>query len=209
MKKILLIIAFICSAFAVNAQTGVTWNAELGLGASGWVCDGSDNSNALFNPRVGVKIDVPLSGLLSFQTGLYWVSKGASLKEYEDLKTQVNQNYFQMPLLAAFHVGTASNFDLVLTVGPYIGYGINGKAKIDAGDYEITWNTFDDIKFETPSETAYVWQGLRRFDAGLQAGLGFDFEDWTAGINGEVSLCRIYSDGPRNVGFYASIAYKF
>ncbi len=208
MKKLFLIIAFICSVWGLNAQTGITWNAELGLGASGWVGNGSSNSKALFNQRVGVKIDVPLSGLVSFQTGLYWASKGASFKE-EGVKTTVNQNYYQMPLLAAFHIGTLSNFDLLLTAGPYFAYGVNGKSEIDNGAYEITWNTFDDIKVETPTEQMYEWQGLKRFDAGIQVGLGFDFEKWTVGINGEIGLCRVWNDGPRNAGFFGSVAYKF
>ncbi|WP_300726824.1 porin family protein [uncultured Bacteroides sp.] len=228
MKKLILLIALVCSVMCAKAQTGVTWSAELGLGASGWMGNGAGNSNALFNPRVGVKLDIPLSGLLSFQTGLYWVSKGASYKDEvftestdgyhkESSKQKVNQNYFQMPLLAAFHLGTASNFDLVLTVGPYIAYGVSGKTSIEIGDAELTWDTFDDVRMPNElqgllpsSGDGYdTMEGLHRFDAGILAGIGFDFPEWTVGLNAEFGLTRIQSHAPRNIGFFASAAYKF
>ena len=42
---------------------------ELGLGMSTWMGKDAGDSSPLFNQKVGVGIDVPLSGLVSFQTG--------------------------------------------------------------------------------------------------------------------------------------------
>ena len=111
MKKIACIVAGLFVALTMAAQTKVTWSMELGLGMSTWMGKDAGDSSPLFNQKVGVGIDVPLSGLVSFQTGLYWASKGASIDvDYVGANTQnvvdmhVNQNYFEMPLLAAFHV---------------------------------------------------------------------------------------------------------
>ena len=66
MKKLVLILVCAMSALFATAQTKITWNAEVGIGTSMWMGDGSDGSKAIFNPRVGVGIDIPLTGLVSF-----------------------------------------------------------------------------------------------------------------------------------------------
>ena len=70
MKKFLLMMVCLFSMLTVTAQTKVTWSMELGLGMSTWMGKDANGSNPLFNPKVGVGIDVPLTGLVYFQTGL-------------------------------------------------------------------------------------------------------------------------------------------
>lgn len=202
MKKFLLMMVCLFSMLTVTAQTKVTWSMELGLGMSTWMGKDANGSNPLFNPKVGVGIDVPLTGLVSFQTGLSWVSKGASYKE-NGTNITVDQNYFEMPLLAAFHVGTACKFDMVFTAGPYLALGVNGKVSHEIDDVTTSWGTFDDVK-------AQSWNGLKRFDAGLQGGVALDFPKWTVGLDGEFGLCKIASGAaPRNLAFFFTVGYKF
>ena len=202
MKKFLLMMVCLFSMLTVTAQTKVTWSMELGLGMSTWLGKVANGSNPLFNPKVGVGIDVPLTGLVSFQTGLSWVSKGASYKE-NGTDITVDQNYFEMPLLAAFHVGTACKFDMVFTAGPYLALGVNGKVSHEIDDVTTSWGTFDDVK-------AQSWNGLKRFDAGLQGGVALDFPKWTVGLDGEFGLCKIASGAaPRNLAFFFTVGYKF
>lgn len=217
MKKLILLVVCICSIFTATAQTKVTWSMELGLGMSTWMGKNADGSNPLFNTKVGVGLDVPLTGLVSFQTGLAWVSKGASLdadltgadlgmgSEIGVFDAHVNQNYFEMPLLAAFHVGTASNFDMVFTVGPYLAYGVNGKASVDVDDLSVSVNSFGDSEV-----LRQKIEGLNRFDAGLQAGVALDFAKWTVGLDGEFGFCKIASGkSPKNLAFFFTAGYKF
>lgn len=202
MKKFLLMMVCLFSMLTVTAQTKVTWSMELGLGMSTWMGKDANGSNPLFNPKVGVGIDVPLTGLVSFQTGLSWVSKGASYKE-NGTDITVDQNYFEMPLLAAFHVGTACKFDMVFTAGPYLALGVNGKVSHEIDDVTTSWGTFDDVK-------AQSWNGLKRFDAGLQGSVALDFPKWTVGLDGEFGLCKIASGAaPRNLAFFFTVGYKF
>ena len=217
MKKLILLVVCICSMFTATAQTKATWSMELGLGMSTWMGKNADGSNPLFNTKVGVGLDVPLTGLVSFQTGLAWVSKGASLdvdltgadlemgSEIGVVDAHVNQNYFEMPLLAAFHVGTASNFDMVFTVGPYLAYGVNGKTSVDVDDLSVSVNSFGDSEV-----LRQKIEGLNRFDAGLQAGVALDFAKWTVGLDGEFGLCKIASGkSPKNLAFFFTAGYKF
>ena len=217
MKKLILLVVCICSMFTATAQTKVTWSMELGLGMSTWMGKNSDGSNPLFNTKVGVGLDVPLTGLVSFQTGLAWVSKGASLdvdltgadlgmgSDIGVVDAHVNQNYFEMPLLAAFHVGTASNFDMVFTVGPYLAYGVNGKTSVDVDDLSVSVNSFGDSEV-----LRQKIEGLNRFDAGLQAGVALDFAKWTVGLDGEFGFCKIASGkSPKNLAFFFTAGYKF
>lgn len=217
MKKLILLVVCICSMFTATAQTKVTWSMELGLGMSTWMGKNADGSNPLFNTKVGVGLDVPLTGLVSFQTGLAWVSKGASLdvdltgadlgmgSEIGVVDAHVNQNYFEIPLLAAFHVGTASNFDMVFTVGPYLAYGVNGKTSVDVDDLSVSVNSFGDSEV-----LRQKIEGLNRFDAGLQAGVALDFAKWTVGLDGEFGFCKIASGkSPKNLAFFFTAGYKF
>lgn len=212
MKKIACIVTGLFVALTMAAQTKVTWSMELGLGMSTWMGKDAGNSSPLFNQKVGVGIDVPLSGLVSFQTGLYWASKGASMDvTYEDagvrnvMDMHVNQNYFEMPLLAAFHVGTAANFDMVFTAGPYLAYGVNGKCSTDIEDLTVSYSTFGDSKIK-----GEINPGLHRFDAGVMVGVALDFERWTVGLDGEFGCCKLASNSKtRNLAFFFTAGYKF
>ena len=118
-------------------------DACVGIGMSGWMGDKPSGTNALFNPRVGISADIPLNGWFSFQPGLSWVSKGAKIDDM-----QVNQNYFQIPLMAAFHMSATDNFDFVFTAGPYIACGVNGKTEVETDDITTSWKTFKDANVE-------------------------------------------------------------
>ena len=109
------------------------------------------------------------------------------------------------PLLAAFHVGTAANFDMVFTAGPYLAYGVNGKRNIDIDDLTVSYNTFGESKIE-----GEIVSGLRRFDAGVMAGVALDFKRWTVGLDGEFGCCKLASNSKtRNLAFFFTAGYKF
>lgn len=212
MKRIACIVAGLFTVLTMAAQTKVTWSMEVGLGMSTWMGKDAGNSSALFNQKVGVGIDVPLSGLVSFQTGLNWVSKGAGMdadlsgvNNLGIVDVRVNQNYFEMPLLAAFHVGTAANFDMVFTAGPYLAYGVKGKQEVEVDDLTLSYNTFGDSEVG-----GVILPGLRRFDAGLIGGVALDFPRWTVGLDGEFGLSKLASySKTRNLAFFFTAAYKF
>ncbi len=212
MKKLILMLVCALATLNLAAQTRISWNVNLGLGVSTWMGKDADGAKGLFNPKVGVGIDIPLTNLISFQSGLSWVSKGASYETSGDifdldgnLETKVNQNYFQMPLLAAFHLGTGSSFDLVLKAGGYLAYGVCGKSEVEYDDLTLGWKTFGDSKIEN-----VTIPGLNRFDGGIITGIDFDFPTWFVGCEGEFGLAKIADgDAPRNFAFFVNVGYKF
>lgn len=214
MRKLIIALLCVLSVVPAISQNRVKWGVEVGAGMSAWMGEYADGSKPLFNPKVGVTLDIPLNWLVSFQTGLNWTSKGASYKMYDDFitgseslsKVHVNQNYFQMPLLAAFHVGATSRFDMVFTVGPYIAYGISGKSETKLDALTISWPTFDDLSIAGQ----YISDGFNRFDAGIQGGVGLDFPKWTLGLDADFGLCKIApGNSPYNFAMYFTVGYKF
>ena len=209
MKKLILMLFCALTTLTAAAQTKMSWNVELGLGVSTWMGGESDGSKGLFNPKIGVGVDLPLTNLVSFQTGLHWVSKGASVDteilDKGKLDLKVNQNYFQAPLLAAFHLGTGSSFDLVLKGGAYFAVGVCGKTEIEYDDVTVGWDTFGDRQIQ-----GHELPGLHRFDAGIVAGADLDFPSWFVGCDAEFGLCKIAKgDAPRNFAFFVNVGYKF
>lgn len=208
MKRVLFILLCACSVLTAGAQNKVGWGMKAGLGMSTWMGKDAGGSSPLFNQKVGVVLDIPMTWLVSFQTGLMWESKGASYDMHAsntEYEVDCNQNYFQMPLLAAFHVGTPANFDMVFTAGGYLAYGVKGKSEVEEGDITTSWNTFDNVIVDGKTLT-----GANRFDAGIQAGVALDFPKWTVGLDGEFGLCKVVPDSKtRNLAFFFTAGYKF
>ena len=209
MKRIFFALLCFCMVLTAGAQTKVGWSMKLGLGMSTWMGKDASGSSPLFNQKVGVGIDIPMTGLVSFQTGLMWESKGIAY-DFHDNGTRYdahcNLNYFQMPLLAAFHVGTPANFDMVFSAGGYLAYGVKGKNDVEMEDLTVSWDSFGDSTLPT----GVTREGANRFDAGLQAGVALDFAHWNVGLDGEFGLCKVMPDRKtRNLAFYFTVGYKF
>lgn len=208
MKRLFLLAVCMLSMLAVSAQMRPALTFEVGIGMSGWMGDKPSGTNALFNPRVGISADIPLNEWFSFQPGLSWVSKGAKADiPLQGIKSnvQINQNYFQVPLMAAFHMRATDNFDFVFTAGPYIACGVNGKTEVETDDITTSWKTFKDANVER----VQVWEGLRRFDAGIGIGAALDFPHWVVGVDADFGLCKLYENGPRNFDLFFSAGFKF
>ncbi|HTM65199.1 MAG TPA: porin family protein [Flavipsychrobacter sp.] len=97
---------------------------------------------------------------------LYFAMKGGTLKENNPLtngKSTLRLYSIELPVLARVHF-----HDLYLNAGPYAGYNIGGRLKIDGT--ENTPETTSKISFGNSSGD------FRRWDFGLQAGAGYNFK---------------------------------
>ena len=210
MKKMITLMLCMMFAFTISAQEKKTWSVKAGLGMSSWMGKDKSNTQVLFSQKYGVNIDIPLNWLVSFQTGIFWEEKGTKVDasyEIGDIKTSdvyFHQHYFQMPILAAFHLGTGKDFDVVLTAGPYLAMGVKGKTEVDVDDFTISKETFEDAKIDD-----HIEKGLHKFDAGLQLGAALDFGKWVAGIDGEFGFLKLNDYKIRNMAFFVTAAYKF
>ena len=130
-------------------------------------------SNNVLNPykknyrglQAGFSYQTGITPMFSLVPELYFATKGGTLKENNPLtggKSTLRINSLEMPVLARLHCNK-----LYLNAGPYVGYNVGGRLKVDgtntssATTTKVTFgNTAADIK---------------RWDFGFQAGAGYNF----------------------------------
>lgn len=201
MKKLAFFILLSLVTLATYAQSDLKWNVNAGIGMSNWYGDDSDGIDAKFAYKVGVGFEVPFANtdVWSFQTGLNFISKGAKgaglNDDWDVVDVTINQLYLELPLMVGARIHTASNFDLLFKGGPYLAYGIGGKAKAD------------DIKVDTFGNDGL---DLKRFDAGLGLGVAFEFDKIVVGVETGTSFTKVFSGvSAYNLSALATIGYRF
>ena len=118
MKKfILTVVVALLSVFGVAAESNVQLSVKAGVGAAGWIGDDADGANAKFAYRVGLGVDVPISGMWGFQTGLNFAGMGAK-GDSDLLDLTVNQLYLEVPLMATARVDAGNGLGIVFNAGP-------------------------------------------------------------------------------------------
>lgn len=203
MKKLAFFILLSLVTLATYAQSDLKWNVNAGIGMSNWYGDDSDGIDAKFAYKVGVGLEVPFANtnVWSFQTGLNFISKGAKgaglNDDWDVVDVTINQLYLELPLMVGARVHTASNFDLLFKGGPYLAYGIGGKAKADGVSGKV--DTFGNDGLD-----------LKRFDAGLGLGVAFEFDKIVVGVETGTSFTKLVSGASAyNLSALATIGYRF
>lgn len=195
MKKLIFFALFVIATVTATAQTKVNWNVNAGIGVANLYGKNTDGADTKFAYKVGLGMELPFNAAWSLQTGLNFVSKGYKAKGF-NTDAKINALYLELPIMAGLRLHTSNNFDILLKAGPYIGYGVGGKAK--AGDLEE--NTFSD-------------DGFRRFDAGLDLGIGFEFNKIVVGVDSQLGLANVFDGGdtmkPKNISAFLTVGYKF
>jgi len=169
--------------------------------------------------HVGIQADIPIAPEFYFQPGLLFITKGAKSEIIiveQAVTSDLNISYIELPLNLLFKPALG-NGHLLLGVGPYLAYGIGGKAKYEGAGITGT----QDVEFEnevTLGATANTYY-MRPFDAGANLFVGYQF----AGglffqLNTQLGLLKInpdYTNAPnndteyRNTGFGLSVGYGF
>ena len=131
-----------------------------------------------------------------FETGLSYVEKGGE-GHYEGSKFTYGLNYLEMPLLIKGFVDITPNFSVQPFAGGYVALGISGKIK-DFGQRQ-TYSSFDD-------------EGFKRFDGGIKAGCGVQYEFLYGEIGYDFGLANIshdYFDTSHTGMLYTTIGVNF
>lgn len=141
--------------------------------------------------RFGVTADYYLSKRLFFQSGLTFATKGSEIRNFdrgfkeESLPTEkrtYRQMYLQLPVMVGYKFTLGKDFDLLLSAGPYVAYGVGGKIKD-----EISSGKFPDGSTEK-KYFPFSHNQLRRFDYGLAFGLQAEYRKIRIGIGYELGL---------------------
>lgn len=113
-------------------------------------------------------------------------------------------NYLELPLVFNYYMRTGEGQYVVFSAGPYAALGVSGKAKTK-GDGERTGSE----KLFYTGDT-FAKGGIRRFDAGIQLGIGYQFiNSVTVGLEADFGLLPCEDNGPRNVSGLITISYNF
>lgn len=138
---------------------------------------------------VGLGVDLPVATSLSVQSGLMFNGKGA---KRGDVKS--SPCYLDIPILAAYKIAVAEDVNVVFNAGPYIGIGLGGKTKV----YNEKYDYFGD-------------DGAKRFDLGLQYGIGAEFADHILlNLSGQYGfISPIEDSSSKNLGFFLTVGYRF
>ncbi len=163
--------------------------------------------------HAGVFAELPFGEVFSLEPGLLITTKGYRIEEDildMTMKMNVNPMYIELPVNGkfAFDLGGVKLF---LTAGPYVGYGIAGKWKMEmtneSGNKETTE---EDILWGSDEAE----DDFKNLDYGVTAGAGIEFSGVIIGFNYGYGLANI---SPHNDhGFIAnnrvmgiSAGYKF
>ncbi len=227
MKTILIsiLLIFMLSSTLIFAQS--TEKAKTSFAILGGVnfqnLNGKDNNgdklenDMIIGFHAGVNIQIPIAPEFYFQPGLLFTTKGAK-NSYGSLTGTFKLSYIELPLNLVYK-GALGNGFVMIGFGPYVGYGIGGKASIDYQSSTIE----SDIVFKNVVDTGDEYVAYcKAFDAGGNIFAGYEL---TGGIfiqlNAQLGMLKInpednrsftvYSDklSVKNTGFGISLGYRF
>ena len=133
----------------------VSTNINYG-GLNSSLSDYKKSNNGL---QAGASFQAGITPTFSLVTELYFIRKGGKLNANNSLtksESTLHLNTLELPVLARFHFGK-----FYMNAGPSIAYTLGGDWKMDEQTTKLSFNNSKD--------------GFKRFDAGMQVGLGFEF----------------------------------
>ena len=116
--------------------------------------------------QAGASFQLGITDYFSVVPELYFVMKGTRLEDENPLtgqETRIRFNTIDLPVLARVHL-----CDLYVNAGPVVSYNLGGRVKTEAN--ESLPGSITKMDFGTASNTYSRW------DAGIQFGLGYEFQ---------------------------------
>lgn len=189
--KITTILGIILISFGTKAQ--VTFGVRGGLNASNISFPNLPNKSEKIAFHVGGFADVPVvKDFMSVQPELSYSAKGTSFKVLDE-KQSINMNYVDFLLPVSFKMDAFN-----INVGPFASY------LISTPDYTYY------------NDNSVLVDGFKKFDAGLTAGLSYNFNKMMIGVRYNQGFIDVMEDNSRallgsgkNAVGQVSIGYKF
>lgn len=232
-KTLLLAVVAVCSMTA-NAQIAsgrstsffsteksenpISFGIRAGINLNHFVADDAE-TDAQVGFRLGVVADIPIFESLHFEPGLYFSTRpcksSGSERDYDgDIykwETKYNPSYLELPLLLSYRYNFSEDWGWRVNLGPYLAYGLGGKAKWDDGDKE---KLFGEQKYGNNKYT-----NLKRLDIGLMFGTSVTYKNFLLEVGYQVGLTNINKDlfwdqndnraSVKNSGVYIQLGYNF
>lgn len=177
----------------VTSQSQTKFGIRGGLNVSNISFDNLSNKSERFGFHAGVFVDVPVVlDFMSVQPELSYSVKGTAFKPLNERQT-LNMNYLDFLLPVAFKLGSID-----VQVGPFASY------LISTPDYTVY------------EDNTVIIDAFNKFDAGLTAGLTYNFNHFLIGIRynqGFIDvtegLSRTLLGSGKNAVGQISLGYKF
>lgn len=185
--------ALILATCSTISHAQIKFGVRAGLNASNISFPNLPEKSERFGFHVGVFADVPVSpNFMSIQPELSYSVKGAAFKFLNERQT-LNMNYIDFLVPVAFKL---SAFDL--QVGPFASY------LISTPDYTFY------------NDNTVMVDAFKKFDAGLTAGLSYNFSKIMVGVRYNQGFIDVTKDNSRpflgsgkNAVGQVSLGYKF
>lgn len=209
MKKLIPLFTFIIISTQLSAQTfyaqgGVNF-ANISTNTNG----STEKNNTLTSFNAGFMGRFGLSKLVDLESGLILMGQGAKAETYFNtpdngyVKSKFNPLYVQLPLNLLLQAPLGSRTKIFFNAGPYIAIGVGGKSKVESSTILGVTNSESNIKFSnddpfTSQQDDAAYDKLKRFDFGLNGGVGFDFSTFIIKANYGLGLAKINSTQSNN-----------
>jgi Outer membrane protein beta-barrel domain len=178
--KFLAVVALMATS-TINAQNdskNAGFGIKGGVNFSNLYSEDVDDENVLTGFNIGLFTQLELTEGISIQPEINYTTKGAELK-YNNVffegTSKFKLNYVEIPVL--LKVNVTENFNL--HAGPYAAFLVSSKITSENANGEETSN--DNVDTDD----------LNKFDYGLAAGVGFDFDSFGIGARYNYGLSTI------------------
>lgn len=164
--------------FAQTTSTGAEFGVKGGVNFSNLYTEDVDDNNVLTSFNAGFYAKLPITESVAIQPEFLYSRKGAELvydNAFAQGTAKFKLNYIEVPVL--LKVNIIKNFNI--HAGPYFAYLI---------DAQVT-NESSNANFDF--EQNYDNDDFNKFDAGLSAGFGFDFDNLGIGFRYNYGLTTV------------------
>lgn len=197
----------IAAGYQMNAQTFTVQGGATFSNITSTDDGNVEDNNMLTTFNVGFTTEFKLSEIVGLQTGLTFTGKGAKAEtRFNDnnyIEAKFNPYYLELPVSLKINlpVGVANKF--YIHAGPYAAVGLGGKTKIKTVIFGVESNSSETIEFSdddplTSEEEDAGYGKLKRFDYGIQGGVGMDFTNFRIFVNGSLGLAKVNSGSDDN-----------
>jgi hypothetical protein len=222
-KLFTIALALILSTNFANAQSSEKTGMRFGIlgGVNLQTFNGKDfsgdkiNNDMIVGFHGGVNVQIPIVPEFYFQPGLLFSTKG-SKNTSGSVTSTYSLSYIELPLNLVYKGSIGSGY-VLLGFGPYVSYGIMGKAKYEGGS--ISYD--DDVIFQNVVEMSDPLLGtyFKAFDAGGNIFAGYEMAGGLfIHLNTQFGMLKINPEDNRlpnnkteirNTGFGLSLGYRF
>ncbi len=168
----------------------------------------TEKNNILPSFNAGIMGRWGLSKELNIETGLLFSGHGSKAETYfnggsDYVKSTFSPYYIQAPVNLVITIPVDKTSGLFFHAGPYVAVGVGGRSRKETKVGPLVTSSGNSIKFSnddpfTSQQDDAAYDKLKRFDFGLNAGAGFQFEHLILKVNYGLGLAKINSTESNN-----------